>query len=151
MRITVCNDCQQDVCAIWDLLPGQEGKLYGSAEGLLVGKLRTGDEAAAICFVSTSDDFYREAYDLYAIQYLVKPVAMDKLEKLPGKVEKIFVRNQEKTLGDPWRRASGHDRKSAKMELTIIEEREKLPVSRCYYATVQERCRKIMFEEVGWE
>lgn len=99
MRITVCDDCRQDTCAVRDLLPGQEIKLYDSAKSLLVGKLRTRDEAAAICFTVS----------MY------------------------------------------HVREFAGMELTFADEREKLPASRRYYAAVQERCRKIMFEEVEWE
>lgn len=174
----------------------------------LVGKLRAGDEAAVICFVSTSNDFYREAYDLYAVQYLIKPVGREELEKLLDKVEKLFVRNQKKTLRYSWRRASGvipygkilyissrehvlsihctdgrvqestgklndleqricgdtfqrchqsfivnmyHVREFAGTELALAVEGKKVPVSRRYYAAVQERYRKIMFEEVGWE
>lgn len=37
------------------------------------------------------------------------------------------------------------------MDLTLAAEGEKVPVSRRYYAVVQERYRKLMFEEVGWE
>lgn len=236
MRIAVCDDCRQDACIIRDMLPGQEVKLYGNAESLLAdveqggnhfdlylldifmensmngielaGKLRAGDEAAVICFVSTSDDFYREAYDLYAIQYLIKPVGREELNKLLDKVEKIVLRNREKTLRYSWRRSSGaipygkilyisssghvlfihctdgrvqestgklndleqqicgdtflrchqsfivnmyHVREFSGMELTLVSEAEKVPVSRRYYAAVQERYRKIMFEEVGWE
>lgn len=236
MRIAVCDDCWQDACAIRDLLFGQEVKLYGNAESLLAdveqgrkhfdlylldifmensmngielaGKLRMEEEAAVICFVSTSDDFYREAYDLYAVQYLIKPVGREELEKLLDKVEKIFIRNMEKTLRYSWRRALGaipygkvlyitsrehllfihctdgrvqestgklndleqqicgdtflrchqsfivnmyHVREFSGMELTLALEGEKVPVSRRYYAAVQERYRKIMFEEVGWE
>lgn len=236
MRIAVCDDCRQDACDIRDLLSGQEVKLYGNAEGLLAdveqggkrydlylldifmdnsmngielaGKLRAEDEAAVICFVSTSDDFYREAYDLYAVQYLIKPVRREELEKLLDRVEKIFIGNMEKTLRYSWRKASGvipygkilyissrehvlyihctdgrvqestgklkdlehqicgdtflrchqsfivnmyHVRKFSGMELTLATEGEKVPISRRYYATVQERYRKIMYEEVGWE
>lgn len=235
MRIAVCDDCRQDACAIRDLLFGQDVKLYGSAECLLedvvqggkrfdlylldifmensmngiecAEKLRTEDETAVICFVSTSDDFYREAYDLYAVQYLIKPVGRKELEKLLDKVEKIFIRNREKTLQYTWRRASGaipygkilyissrehvlsihctdgrvqestgklndmeqyicgnnflrchqsfivnmyHVREFSGMELTLAGG-ESVPISRRYYAAVQERYRKIMFEEVGWE
>lgn len=236
MRIAVCDDCRQDACGIRDLLSGQEVKLYGSAESLLAdveqgrkhydlylldifmedsmdgielaGRLRDEDEAAAICFISTSDEFYREAYDLYAVQYLIKPVGREELEKLLDRVGKIFIKNMEKTLRYSWRRASGvipygkilyissrghvlficcidgrvqestgklndleqhicgdtflrchqsfivnmyHVREFSGMELTLAEEGEKVPVSRRYYAAVQERYRKIMFEEVGWE
>ena len=236
MRIAVCDDCRQDACAVRELLPGQEVTLYGSAESLLsdveqggkhfdlylldifmensmsgielAGKLRALDEAAVICFVSASNDFYREAYDLYAVQYLIKPIGREELEKLLDKVEKIFIKKKEKTLGYSWRRASGvipygkilyissrehvlsihctdgrvqestgklsdleqqicgdtflrchqsfivnvyHIRKIAGMDLVLAEKGEKVPVSRRYYAAVQERYRKLLFEEVGWE
>lgn len=236
MKIAVCDDCQQDACAIRDLLSGQEVMLYGNAESLLedvwqrgkrfdlylldifmgnsidgielAGKLRAGDETAAICFISTSNDFYREAYDLYAIQYLIKPVKKEELDKLLGKVEKLFIRHKEKILRYSWRRTSGaiaygeimyissrghvlsihctdgkvqestgklndmeqqicgemflrchqsfivnmyHVREFSGMELTLATDGEKVPVSRRYYAAVQERYRKMLFEEVGWE
>lgn len=236
MRIAVCDDCRQDACAVRELLPGQEVKIYGSAESLLsdveqdgkqfdlylldifmedsmsgielAGKLRAWDEAAVICFVSASDDFYREAYDLYAVQYLIKPIGGEELEKLINKVEKIFIKNKEKTLAYSWRRVSGvipygkilyissrehvlsihctdgrvqestgklndleqqicgdtflrchqsfivnvyHVREIAGMEIVLAEKEEKVPVSRRYYAAVQERYRKLLFEEVGWK
>lgn len=236
MRIAVCDDCQQDACAIRNLLTGQDVMLYGSAENLLedvlqkgkrfdlylldifmensmdgielAGKLRATDEASSICFISTSDDFYREAYDLYAVQYLIKPVRKEELEKLLGRVEKLCIRHKEKILRYSWRRTSGaiaygkilyissrghvlsihcsdgrvqestgklndmeqqicgemflrcHQsfivnmyqvREFSGMELTLAADGEKVPVSRRYYAAVQERYRKILFEEVGWE
>lgn len=137
VRIAVCDDSHQDACAIRDLLEGQEVKLYDNAESLLAdvrqggmrydlylldifmenslnglelaAALRAVDEAAVLCFVSTSDDFYREAYDLYAVQYLLKPVGREEVRLLLDKVEKIFVKNtdREKTLRYSWRRASG--------------------------------------------
>lgn len=135
MRIAVCDDCREDACSIRNLLEGQEVKLYGNAESLLTDvrresinydlylldifiensmggielarELRATDEAAPICFISTSNDFYREAYDLYAIQYLIKPVHREELEELIDKVEKIFRRDGEKSLPYTWRRASG--------------------------------------------
>lgn len=135
VRIAVCDDSHRDACAIRELLEGQEVKLYDNAESLLadVGQggmhydlylldifmenslnglelakaLREVDEAAILCFVSTSDDFYREAYDLYAIQYLIKPVDREAVQKLLDRVEKLFLRDKEKTLQYSWRRAQG--------------------------------------------
>lgn len=137
VRIAVCDDCHRDACAIRDLLEGQEVKLYDNAESLLAdvrqggmrydlylldifmenslnglelaAALRAVHEAAVLCFVSTSDDFYREAYDLYAVQYLIKPVGREAMQLLLDKVEKIFIRNtdREKTLRYSWRRATG--------------------------------------------
>lgn len=137
VRIAVCDDSHWDACAIRDLMEGQEVKLYDNGESLLadVGQggmhydlylldifmenslnglelaeaLRAVDEAAVLCFVSSSDDFYREAYDLYAVQYLIKPVGREAVQKLLNKVEEIFIKetDREKALRYSWRRASG--------------------------------------------
>lgn len=135
MRIAVCDDNRQDACTLRDLLEGQNVKLYSDAESLLADvrqgsvhydlylldifmensmsglelarELRATDEMAALCFVSTSEDFYREAYDLYAIQYLIKPVSREAMQRLLDKVEQIFIKNVEKTLPYSWRRSSG--------------------------------------------
>lgn len=135
MRIAVCDDNRQDACAIRDLLDGQDVKLYHDAESLLADvrqggaeydlylldifmensmsglelaqELRSANEEVVLCFVSTSDDFYREAYDLYAIQYLIKPVNRETMQRLLDKVEQIFIKNKEKMLPYSWRRSSG--------------------------------------------
>lgn len=135
MRIAVCDDNRQDARTVCDLLDGQEVKLYDNAESLLADisqkgvrydlylldifmetsmnglqlarELRSIDEAAVLCFVSTSSDFYREAYDLYALQYLIKPVSAEDLRRLLDKVEKNFLRRGEKKLQYSWRRAKG--------------------------------------------
>ena len=73
----------------------------------LAEKLHNIHEEAVICFVSTSDEFYREAYDLYAIQYLIKPVAKEQLEKLLAKVQKMLARGNEQKLVYSWRGKSG--------------------------------------------
>lgn len=41
--------------------------------------IRATDPDALLIFVSSSDDFYRHSYDLYAFNYLIKPLAQDKL------------------------------------------------------------------------
>lgn len=105
MRIAVCDDNRQDACALRALL---DIFLEDSMSGLeLARELRATDEAAVLCFVSTSEDFYREAYDLYAIQYLIKPVSREAIQRLLDKVEQIFIKNVEKTLPYSWRRSSG--------------------------------------------
>lgn len=134
MKIAVCDDNRRDACAICDLLDGQEVKLYDNAQSLLADvrhgvrydlylldifiddsmnglelarELRGIDGEAVLCFVSTSSDFYREAYDLYALQYLIKPVSAEDLQRLLDKVEKNFLQREEKTLQYSWRRAQG--------------------------------------------
>lgn len=73
----------------------------------LAKRIRAGDEEAVICFVSTSDAFYREAYDLYAIQYLIKPVKEEELRQLLEKVSQQAVRKQEHKLCFKWRGQTG--------------------------------------------
>ncbi len=54
--------------------------------------IRAADENAIIIFLSTSEDFYREAFDLYAFHYLVKPVnAADLTEVLQKAADKIDI------------------------------------------------------------
>ncbi len=135
MRIAVCDDCPEDALSLKNKLTMHEVTLYSGASDLLTDiesgkplydlylldiymdksmnglelaeKLRVIHEEALICFISTSDDFYREAYDLYAIQYLIKPVGKEQLEKLLSKVQKILARGNEKKLVYSWRGKSG--------------------------------------------
>lgn len=102
MRIAVCDDCMEDALSLKKYLSGQEVGIYSDTESLLADvenkrrrydlylldiflresmngielaeRLRRAQEEALICFISSSGDFYREAYDLYAFQYLIKPV-----------------------------------------------------------------------------
>lgn len=130
MRIAVCDDCMEDVLALKKYLEEHEVSIYSGADSLLMdiekkriqydlylldifmeesmngielaGRLRRVQEEAVICFISTSDDFYREAYDLYAVQYLIKPVQEKDLEKLLSKVQKLLTRDSEKKLVYSW-------------------------------------------------
>ncbi len=130
MRIAVCDDCMDDALSIKKFLEGHEVSIYSDADSLLADienkmmrydlylldifmgesmngiklaeRLRKVQEEAAICFVSTSDDFYREAYDLYAVQYLIKPIREEDIKKLLQKVEKIVARDSEKSLVYSW-------------------------------------------------
>lgn len=123
MRIAICDDCMKDVQSIKKYLDGQEVGIYFDAESLLADiedkkkwydlylldifmensingielaeRLRKVQEEAFICFISTSDDFYREAYDLYAVQYLIKPVQEESVKKLLARVQKEIARLSE--------------------------------------------------------
>ncbi|MCM1497807.1 MAG: LytTR family DNA-binding domain-containing protein [Clostridium sp.] len=134
MKIAVVDDCREDALSLKQFLDRQEVKLYLDAEELLVDvkqknvrydlyfldiymkesadgielakELRSLDEEAVICFVSTSEEFYREAYDLYAVQYLIKPVQRKAVEQLLKKVENSFVRNKKQVLTFTWRKAA---------------------------------------------
>lgn len=45
-------------------------------------RIRAVNSNALIIFVSSSDDFYRESYDLYAFNYLIKPLTKEKLAEV---------------------------------------------------------------------
>lgn len=137
MRIAVCDDCMEDALSLKKNLDGQEVSIYSDAQSLLADvegknrqydlylldifmeesmngielaeKLRRVQEEAMLCFVSTSDDFYREAYDLYAVQYLIKPVEKESINKLLQKAQKNLTRqtDKEKTLTYSWWGKSG--------------------------------------------
>lgn len=129
MRIAICDDCMEDALSIKKYLEEQEVDIYSDADSFLAEienkrkqydlylldifmkssingielaeRLRMVQEEALICFVSTSDDFYREAYDLYAIQYLIKPVREEGIRKLIQRVDKELSRlsvNKEKNF-----------------------------------------------------
>lgn len=130
MQIAVCDDCMEDVLSLKKFLEGHEVSVYSDADSLLADidnkriqydlylldiymeesmnglelarRLRKVQEEALICFISTSDDFYREAYDLYTVQYLIKPVKEESLKNLLRKVQKILDREGEKKLIYSW-------------------------------------------------
>lgn len=138
MRIAVCDDCKEDALSLKKYLDGHEVSIYSDAKSLmadveekkirydlylldifmeesmngidLAKRLRAVQEEATICFVSTSDGFYREAYDLYAVQYLIKPVQGESINKLLRNVQKNLARrkgDKEKTLIYSWWGKSG--------------------------------------------
>ncbi len=45
-------------------------------------RIRIIDSNTLLIFVSSSNDFYRESYDLYAFNYLIKPLVQDKLNEV---------------------------------------------------------------------
>ena len=131
MKIAICDECRQDAVRLQNMLSGiHDTRLYQSAEQLLTDvkddrvhydlylldiylevmdgielakQLRQMDEYGAVCFVSFSDAFYREAYDLYAVQYLLKPIRPEDIRKLLERVSKDIVRNRELSLYFKWR------------------------------------------------
>lgn len=135
MRIAICDDCVEDALSLKKYLDGQEAVIYTNAESLLADienkkrqydlylldifieesmsgielaeRLRKTQEETAICFISTSDEFYREAYDLYAVQYLIKPVQEESVRKLLHKIQKTFARDNERKLIYSWWGKSG--------------------------------------------
>ena len=69
----------------------------------LARELRHLDEYGAVCFISSSDAFYRDAYDVYAIQYLLKPVEPEAINRLLERVSRNLARNREISLYFKWR------------------------------------------------
>ena len=118
MKIAVCDDCMRDALSVKRFLGGHEARVYSDVDSLLADvknkKMRYDlylldiymegpvngielakmlvreQEEAAICFISTSNDFYREAYDLYAVQYLLKPVREEDVKQLLERVS-VFL------------------------------------------------------------
>ncbi len=131
MRIAICDDCREDALYLQSLLGGMHMTvLYESARELLADvrdarisydlylldiyldsmdgirlakQIRLVDEYGAVCFVSSSDAFYREAYDLYAVQYLLKPVEPETLRQLLERVSRHVAKNKELSLHFRWR------------------------------------------------
>ncbi len=109
MQIAICDDSREDAGLLASLLAGQSVDVFADADALLgaIGRgqadydlylldivmgeqsgitlakaIRELHDDAAICFVSSSDAFYREAYDLMDVNYLLKPVKEGELQKL---------------------------------------------------------------------
>lgn len=126
MRIAVCDDCMEDAMLLKRLLGGHEVRVYADAgsfladiengqnqydlylidiylkesiSGLeLAGRLRRVHNEAVICFISSSSEFYREAYDLYAVQYLLKPVKEADVKQLLERVSANMNRDRKQKL-----------------------------------------------------
>lgn len=135
MRIAVCDDCPEDMRQIKNYLAGHMVETYLRAAELLTDveekgiqfdlylldiymedsmsglelaeRLRSLDADAVFSFVSTSSDFYREAYDLYAVQYLLKPVRREDIARLLDRVSKSLVREREQSLFFKWNGEAG--------------------------------------------
>lgn len=135
MKIAVCDDCMEDALSLNRFLGQHEVQTYLDAGSLLADveenkiqydlymldifigesingielaeKIRAAHEEAVICFISTSNDFYREAYDLYAIQYLLKPIQEEAVQQLLDKVSKNLVKNREQKLSFQYRGQTG--------------------------------------------
>lgn len=126
MNIAICDDCREDALHLTAYLPGHNVRIYPNARQLLTDirqnqlrfdlylldifieddmdgielarRLREWDEQAVLCFISTSDAFYREAYDLYAVQYLLKPVQQPQIEQLLARTAKQAARERSQAL-----------------------------------------------------
>ncbi len=66
---------QFDIFLLDIYLPGQNG--VDTAR-----RIRGLDKNALLVFLTSSEDFYREAFDLYAFHYLIKPIRLDSLTEV---------------------------------------------------------------------
>jgi len=168
MRIAVCDDCKEDALQLKAYLVGNDVRMYACAEELLTvveggqlhfdlylldiyieesingielaKRLRKQERDAVICFVSTSEDFYREAYDLYAVQYLLKPVQEEEINRLLERVSGSLLRDKEKSLSFKWKGETG---KIPYGKILYISSRGHTLSIYCKDATVQECIGKL--------
>lgn len=126
MNIAICDDNVVDAGHLVSMLKGMHThQLFSSAEELLLdleasnkhfdlylldifmgeingvqlGKqIRQLDDHALICYVSSSPDYYAEAFSLYAFQYLLKPVTEEAFQELLRRASEQFVRNNGQSL-----------------------------------------------------
>ncbi len=126
MKIAICDDKKQDALMLSELLPDHQVNIFHSPFDLintvtekgniydvylldiymetdingidLAKRLREIDDFAQICFISSSGDFYREAYDIQDINYLLKPVTKEDFEKLISRIETRRENTREKSL-----------------------------------------------------
>lgn len=74
---------------LWDFEIGKHFDIFfldiymNGINGIEVAKhIRSANPDALLIFVSSSNDFYRESYDLYAFNYIIKPIAKEKLSEV---------------------------------------------------------------------
>ena len=112
LKIAICDDVSTDrdslVSMIQEANPQYDCSTYESGESFLwdfengdkfdiifldifmkgisgvetAKRIRAVNSNILIIFVSSSDDFYRESYDLYAFNYLIKPLEKQKLTEV---------------------------------------------------------------------
>lgn len=169
MKIAICDDCLKDAQEVKNCLGegNHDIRIYTSAEAILADvqenvvrydlylldiflkgsidgialarSIRRHDAEAAICFVSASDGFYREAYDLYAVQYLLKPVRQEDIDRLLEWVSRSMMRDRGKNLIFKWR---GGTRSIPYGEILYINSSGRTVFIHCKDGTVQETsCR----------
>lgn len=61
-------------------------------------QIRLTDAETLLIFVSSSDEFYRESYDLYAFNYLIKPLTADKLNEVLGRAREQLNRDADQVV-----------------------------------------------------
>lgn len=61
-------------------------------------RIRGMDSEAALVFFSSSEEFYREAFEVYALNYFLKPVEQETLDVMVAYASKRLQERQERTL-----------------------------------------------------
>lgn len=84
-----CTPYDSGESLLWDFENGAHFDIFfldifmSGISGVETAKrIRTVNSNSLLIFVSSSDDFYRESYDLYAFNYLIKPLTTYKLEEV---------------------------------------------------------------------
>ncbi len=126
LKIAICDDNHSDALYLVSLMEGAHTyRIFSSAEelayeiedqqehfdlyildiflgemnGIQLGKyIRQLDDEALICYVSSSPEYYGEAFSLYAFQYLLKPVVKEDFQELLRKASTQFARNKEQSI-----------------------------------------------------
>ena len=90
---------------LWDFENGRHFDILfidifmNGMNGIDVAKrIRDTDSDVILIFVSSSNDFYRESYDLYAFHYLLKPVSEDKLIEVYCRALDRIQKNAEQSM-----------------------------------------------------
>lgn len=84
-----CTAYQSGEMLLWDFESGTHFDIFfldifmeGMSGVEAAQRIRSADPNALLIFISSSNDFYRESYDLYAFNYLIKPLTEDKLKQV---------------------------------------------------------------------
>jgi DNA-binding LytR/AlgR family response regulator len=71
----------------------------GGMTGVEAAKnIRRTDSNTLLIFVSSSNDFYRESYDLYAFNYLVKPLTQDKISEVLRRAVQLLNKDTDQVV-----------------------------------------------------
>jgi DNA-binding LytR/AlgR family response regulator len=61
-------------------------------------QIRLADANTLLIFVSSSNEFYRESYDLYAFNYLIKPLTEEKTNEVLGRAREQLNQDSEQVI-----------------------------------------------------
>ena len=100
-----CSSYESGEKLLWDLDSGKNFDIIfldifmNGISGIETAKcIRSTDDEVIIIFISSSDDFYRESYDLYAFNYLIKPLVKDKLSEVLSRAVNKLNKDELQTI-----------------------------------------------------